>query len=155
MNKIDTPNYFPAESNASPRTLIVSCGDPRYFHSIWEFIHQDLGLGPGDFVPQPYPGCVAGMHVPEERLVIIKHLAFYLGHFPTINMIVLINHQGCGKYASLMGETPDDLLLIKGQQLRDLRGVSQKLGVTRPIKFELYYMRIHPEDPNQVWFDKI
>ena len=80
---------YPVLPVATPDTIVLWCGDPRFQEAVGRFIEDDLGLKHGQYVPLTLAGGVASlsepMSLPKEFKYLKETIEFFLGHFQSIN----------------------------------------------------------------------
>lgn len=151
--------------DAHPKALVIHCSDPRFQKAFSGFIHNELNLHEGEYIPIVVSGGAAPLseplRLPKEFKFVIERILAFLRIFPSTMRIVLINHEDCKHYQSL-SESLGNLFLRRGgtvieRQKKDLSAVAAALarmglpGVT----IELYFARIVPGQPPHVVFDRI
>ena len=121
----------------NPKSLVVSCVDPRFIFSVFEFLRDDLGYGSGDFSLIAVPGGIVTMatkagEVSHETKTVTEAVAFVLTHFKSIKEVVLIAHEACGKYGALSKQVPSEFALSPeetlGKQAGDLASVGKMMS---------------------------
>jgi hypothetical protein len=158
---------YPVHTHARPKALIVHCGDPRFKVAFRRFIAEDLDLTESQHILAVLAGGVASLTEPEslhsDFHFVKDKLAFYLTHFPSIEDLTLINHQGCGKYASLHQHFGEYFLLKHGvRSLEDrvrndlpmVRDTIQQ-HLPRPVRINLFYTKFVDGEHTAVTFEEI
>ncbi len=147
---------------AAPRALAVHCGDPRFQEPIAKFLAGELGLQSGQYVPLVVAGGVAslmaGDMLPKEAKFVREAVALYLDLFATLDRVILINHEDCGKYRALERTLPFYLgargqTLIDRQRL-DLQQAVAALTARHGIAVESYYAAFSNPSHTLVHFEK-
>lgn len=156
---------YKLQQGAAPEALVVYCSDPRFQSAFQQFIKNELGLSPGEYIPIVIGGGGGVLAHPEQLPKEFKFLKdrfeMHMHRFPSISRIVLINHEGCDYYEGLK----DRLKHLFGplassttdKQRNDLKGVARKLiGMVLPgVNIELYYAHLDKPDGDSVVFDRI
>ena len=130
-----------------PRDLVVCCSDGRFHSHIEEFVDTHLGIPESDLLVIP-----GGPHAlqllsnyPKARWA-TKFFFEFLARHHQISRIVLIGHEGCAWYRSVVF-AGRDLNLIKECQQQDLQAALGVAKDTHPrAKVELYFAK--PEGGN-------
>ena len=160
----ERPTYK-LQAGAAPDAIVVHCSDPRFQGAFSEFIRNELGLAPGEYIPIVVGGGGGVLAHPEQLPKEFKFLKdrfdMHMRRFHSISRIILINHEGCDYYAGLR----DKLKHLFGplassttdKQRSDLKGVAHKLvGMVLPgVNIELYYAHLVTPDGDSVVFDRI
>jgi hypothetical protein len=141
------PRLYPIRPTGTPKAFVIHCGDPRFQEPIARFLREELGLQPGDCLPLVVGGGVASLLVadalPKEAKFIREAIAFYLGLFPSIQRLVLINHEDCGKYRALARALPLFLHRFGGlmteRQLADLKQAGEQLAARHRMAVASYF----------------
>ncbi len=101
---------FPVVANPKPKALVVHCADVRFRKAFRNFLEGAvptgcLGLKEEDYVSLVIPGGVSSLSealtLPKQFKVAREQIDFLLGHFPSIDQVVLINHEDCAAYKLL------------------------------------------------------
>lgn len=157
------PRSYQIQPTVEPHTLVVHCGDPRFQEPIRRFLTEELGLKSVDYVPLVVGGGVAPLTepftIPKDAKYVREQMQFYAEHFGSIQRVVLINHEDCGKYKAMTKALPTMLSFVKNipeRQRQDLIKVG--LDVTgfmpRRLEVEKYYARFANKERTQIVFDK-
>lgn len=155
---------YPTLSVATPKTLVIWCGDPRIQEAVNLFLQQELQLKYGEYVPVTVLGGVASLSeplsIPKEFKYMKETVEFCLEHFASLQKIVLINHEDCAKYKAVR-EKLGSLFLrgfgsVTDRQLHDLAVVAKALAELspHPIEFEGYYGKYANLGHTQLFFEK-
>jgi len=148
---------------AAPQVLIIFCGDPRIQTPVNEFIHQSLGLQDGMYIPLTIPGGIASLTeasaLPKEFKYVKEAVEFYVARFPSIERIVLINHEDCAKYQALQAKIGPFFRRAENmahRQADDLAIIEKVLRafLPRPMSFERYYAKFANPEHTQMVFEK-
>jgi hypothetical protein len=147
---------------ATPRALAVYCGDPRFQEPIAKFLAGELGLAAGDYVPLVVAGGVASLMagdlLPKEAKFVSEAIAMYLGLFASLDRVVLINHEDCGKYKTLARALPLFLRqrehTLADRQKQDLQHSAAALTADHGIAVESYYAAFSNPSRTLVRFEK-
>jgi hypothetical protein len=90
---------------AKPEAIVLHCSDPRFQQAFEQFVHQELRLDKGKFIPLIIGGGPSVLahpeQLPKEFKFIKDRFEFYRENFPTIRRVVLIHHEDCDYYDSL------------------------------------------------------
>ncbi len=160
------PKLYTAVPDPKPGAIVVCCSDPRFYGAFQEFIHHELGLEDGEFIPI-FVGGGAGVlgHpelLPKEFKFLRERLEHYQRIFPTARRLILINHEGCRYYESLKAKTlkflgshlapspehaREDLSLV----VRAFQIVLGHLGYT----LECYYASFADPDRTRIKIEKV
>lgn len=149
----------------NPEAIVVCCGDPRFQAAFRGFIHDQLHLSDGKYVPVIIPGGAASlsdpMSFPKEFKVVSDVMDLFLTHFDSIKLVVLINHEDCKKYEA-MKKTLGNLFLNRVQsmverQKLDLGKVAKMLmeHYASKTKVKLYYARFADPGHTKTVFDEV
>ncbi|MEK7497142.1 MAG: hypothetical protein AAB657_04570 [Patescibacteria group bacterium] len=101
---------FPVVLNPKPKALVVHCADVRFRKAFRNFIEGDsatgcLGFKEDEYVNLVIPGGVSSftdvITLPKQFKVAKDQIGFLLNHFPTIDTVILINHEDCAAYKFL------------------------------------------------------
>lgn len=146
---------YRAIRNPKPTAIILRCSDPRFRIAFRDFTEQDLELQQGEFVPINIAGGPAILahkkthH--EEFSIIVKQILFFLKHFPSIRLIVLIGHEDCGFYKTIKNH-PDQ----EEKEKKDLpRAVKALSGfIAAEVEIKTFYARFADESQNEIVFEK-
>jgi len=156
---------YPGLATANPITLVIFCPDPRFQEATDKFIGDDLGLKPGEYVRLPFAGGVASlsepMRLPKDFKYVWDSCKFFVEHSPSIQRVVLINHEDCRKYAAMHGKV--NLLLrqatgnMSDRQKRDLEEALRLFAkvVGRNLSIDLYYASYANPEHTQISIDKL
>jgi len=160
MESQPTFSVLPA---AAPEVLAIFCGDPRIQSPVNEFLHQTLGLTDGMYVPVTIPGGVASFTeasaLPKEFKYVKEAVDFYIARFPSIQRIVLINHEDCAKYQALREKIGPFFRLahdLTQRHVDDLAIVEKLLSavLSRPVSIERYYARFANPEHTKLVFEE-
>ena len=124
-----TSKTYPAFPHPEPKAIIIFCGDPRFLVATNSFITEELGFKEGEYLPLSLPGGISSLSepfaLPKDFKVLKEGLQFYLEHMASITEVILINHEDCRKYHSLVE---------KLGPLNKLRGSHGRTPIRRPQK---------------------
>jgi hypothetical protein len=88
-----------------PKALVIHCIDPRFQKAFDEFIHEQLGLDEGEYIPLLVPGGIAGVgkriseFLPKNNKVLREQIQLALEVYQTEEpRVILINHEDCPAY---------------------------------------------------------
>lgn len=151
-----------------PKALVIHCIDPRFQKAFDEFIHEQLGLDEGEYIPLLVPGGVASVgkgiseFLPKNHKVLREQIQLALEVYQAQEPhVILINHEDCRAYSNLMKKLPS--FAIRGitmltRQVDDLKvasilieQITEKMGGR--CKFELYMARIG--NTGEIVFERI
>ena len=123
-------NVYEAMPHAHPEAVVVYCGDPR-FQTVFEaFTEKELGLPKGQFIPLVVGGGAGVLANPERLPKEFKFMKdrFELIHryFPSVQRVVLINHEDCIYYRMLAEKIPG-FLTDRASALRNRPGEDMDL----------------------------
>ena len=148
---------------ATPRALVVFCGDPRFQGPIHQFLQEELGLKDGEYLPFVIRGGVASLtlqgFLPKEAKYATEGAIAYLKQFTSIGKVILINHEDCGKYKILQKVAPFFFQAsqhVTDRQRADLVLVATMLGGLSPrhVVFERYFAKFADSNKSEVVFEK-
>lgn len=155
---------YPAHVNIAPKAIAIYCVDPRFLTAIEQFIEEELNLSRSEYVPFALGGGVASLAepfmFPKDAKYVREQLQFYADHFASIDRVVLINHEDCGKYAAMTKAAPIMLSLVRNiveRQQKDLAKVSNFILGFLPRKFsvEQYYAKFTDSKRTEIIFEKV
>jgi len=154
---------YPIQPVASPTTLSVFCADPRFDGPTRQFLHEELKIPDGGFVPMQIAGGAASfslLELPKELKYVREAVRFYLGLFRSITRVIVISHEDCGKYRALQQALPHLLSLVPtmtDRQRADLQKASDAILALAPrqLTIERYYARFANPEHTQVRFEKL
>ena len=150
-------------ANTAPRVLVVFCGDPRFQSPVRQFLEKELGFKEGEYLPLVIRGGVASMllsgFLPKEAKYVNGGIGDYLRQFESIERVILINHEDCGKYKILQRTAP--FLITAGQSLTeksksDLALVKHLFGTISPrqVQIDTYFAKFANPNHTEVVFEK-
>lgn len=154
---------YPALPTAAPKALVFWCGDPRIQEAVNHFLHDELGLQYGEYVPITVLGGIASfseqLSLPKDFKYMKETAEFCLEHFGSLKQIILINHEDCAKYKALrerIGPLFRGFRNLPERQIGDLLAVERILVSLshHPIGIERYYGRYADSERTQFVFDK-
>jgi hypothetical protein len=157
------PKTYRTIAVAAPRVLVVFCGDPRFQGPVRQFLDNELGLKEGEYLPFVIRGGVASFTVmnffSKEGKYVTEGAVNYIKQFGSIDKVILINHEDCGKYKLLQKSAPFFFEGVKDMRLRqrsDLLGVAQQLLALMPrhLEIEKYYASFSNSSKTEVVFEK-
>lgn len=151
--------------DAAPEAIVVHCSDPRFQRAFAEFIHQELKLQDGSYIPLVISGGVGSLaeplKLPKEFRFMKERLRMFLERFESIHRLILINHDDCRHYEWLQSYI-GKLFLQRFQNLTerqqaDLKKAAQGILTLTSLKLdvELYYARFADARKSQVVFDQV
>jgi hypothetical protein len=140
-----------SQAVVKPKTLIIFCSDPRFQAEFGKFVRNKLDLRNGEFVPILVGGGPAALANTSTRCYDFKFLKgqieFFLGHFPTLENIVLAGHEDCGYY--------HEVLKLPGQEEKDLVAAQKTVATFCSKPVLLYYARFASPDKKEIVFDPV
>lgn len=157
---------YAAHPDPKPEAVVIHCSDPRFQAAFEQFLHQELNLEKGRYIPIVVGGGGGVLAHPEQLPKEFKFLKDRLEHyrrvFPTVRRIVLINHEGCRYYDSLktkvlsfMGPLRHPRAEHAREDLALLTRVFQHLLAHLGYPAELYYARFADPERTKVIFEKV
>jgi len=164
MNQNQNQQRYSIIATAKPVALVLHCGDPRFQEAIRQFLETELGLDKGEYVPFVPAGGVASLSEPEnfshEFRYVRETTGFYINKFTTIKMVILINHEDCGKYRAMHQHLGDVFLKpfgdMRDRQRHDLsRALDAILGAaSRELDAYPFFARFANEEKTEVVFER-
>jgi hypothetical protein len=163
---VETANVYEARPEAAPQAIVVYCSAPRFQTAFDHFIEQELGLAKGEFIPFVIAGG-AGVLAHPQRLP--KEFKFMRDRFellrrtyPSVQRIVLINHEDCAYYR-MLGEKLHDVLPPHAdgrstwprEDMALIGDIFTRLLAHLGVPAELYYARFADEDHTKVAFERM
>lgn len=154
---------YKAHGEAKPRAIAIYCVDPRFQEATEQFLSEELDLPKGAYVPFALGGGVASLteplRLPKDAKYVRDLISFYADHFPTVSRIILVNHEDCGKYATLVAAVPLLRKLaghVSDRQKDDLRRVTEMIQrfLPRQMAIERYYASFANSERTLVKFEK-
>lgn len=151
--------------DAAPEAIVVHCSDPRFQRAFTEFIHQELKLQDGNYIPLVISGGVGSLaeplKLPKEFRFMKERLRMFLERFESIHRLILINHEDCRHYDWLQSYI-GKLFLQRFQNLTerqqaDLKKAAQGILALTSLKIdcELYYAKFADARKSKVVFEKV
>jgi hypothetical protein len=149
---------------AQPEAVVVYCSAPRFQTAFDQFIEKELGLRKGQFIPLVIAGGAGPLahpeRLPKEFKFMKDRLELFRKHYPSINRVVLINHEDCVYYRMLAEKIPGflqghaaDLLHRAGEDMPLIAQVFNRLLSHLGLQTEYYYARFADPDHTRVIFD--
>ncbi|MDA2930635.1 hypothetical protein MYX84_11935 [Acidobacteria bacterium AH-259-O06] len=146
-----------------PEAMVVHCIDPRFQPAFREFIRHHLGFQEGEYIPLVVPGSVASLGTSISSLM-PKHFKVFKDHLQVVfdsnqvRRVVLINHEDCRGYASLMRRLQRFVKIdLSKKQIEDMKfatGVIRQMAQRfTQLQFELYMACIGAD--NEVTFQDV
>ncbi len=156
---------YQIRKEAAPKALVISCVDPRFIYATFEFLNNELGYGSGDFSLVSTPGGVVMANVDHdnhahEKKTLVETMSFILNHFKTIDTVIKIAHEQCGKYAAL-GKALEEYKLeaenMLHKQCADMSAVEAMIPqlAGRDIKIKKYISRFDGEGSGEGYFEEV
>lgn len=155
---------YQIKKEAAPKALVISCVDPRFIYATFEFLNNELGYGSGDFSLVSTPGGVVMANVPHsdfshENKTLVETMTFILNHFKTIDTVIKIAHEQCGKYAALgkaLEEYKLDAENMLHKQCADMSAVESMIPqlAGRDIKIRKYLSKFDTAE-GQGYFEEV
>jgi len=161
---------FPINPNPKPKALIMHCSDARFKRAFRNFIEGDkdkgcMGYKEDDYISLIIPGGVSSMSdamlLPKQFKVAKEQIEFLTTHFPTVNTIVLINHEDCAAYKALTQKLGSLFLKhiskLADRQHLDLLSVAKTLLGMENFKahIKLYMAKFANPEHTKVTFEEI
>jgi hypothetical protein len=154
---------YPLNADAVPVAIVVHCSDPRFQEAFAQFIAEELHLVHGQYIPIVLGGGAGVLARPDQLPKDYKFLKdrLQLHHVPTVNRLILINHEDCRYYDSILGKLTG-FLGARSKDLadprRDLSLVAKITELAMPhlgLTPEMYYARFADASHKGVVFEKI
>ncbi|MCX6723822.1 MAG: hypothetical protein NT155_01445 [Candidatus Staskawiczbacteria bacterium] len=143
---------YRAIKNPNPKAIFIRCGDPRFRIAFRDF-PKELGFEQGDFVPIDVAGGPAALAYRRTRAADFCHMRrqieFFLGHFRSIQLVVIIGHQDCGYYKAIGNPAPDQEKLDLPKAAKTIRGMAPEAEV------QSYYAKFADESREEIVFEKV
>jgi len=163
VNQLNTYEVMP---NAVPQAIVVSCSDPRFQTAFDQFIATELGLAKGQFVPFVIAGGAGVLahpeRLPKEFKFMRERFELFRKHCPSIQRIVLINHEDCAYYRMLTEKIPgflrphpDGQSHLSRADMEVIAAVFRRLLSHLGLQIELYYARFADSEHTRVSFDPV
>jgi hypothetical protein len=123
------PKTYAAFPVATPKALVIWCGDPRIQGAVNAFIAEELGLSHNQYLPITLLGGVAPLseplRFPKDAKFLRDTAEFVFGNFPSIERVVVISHDECARYRALQQRIGSRFLngfaSLLDRQISDLR----------------------------------
>jgi len=146
---------YNANINPKPGTIIVSCSDPRIRTAIRRFVEEKLKLAQGEFVPINVAGGAAALahrtKRPGDFFYIRDQIEFFCGHFTSIKRVVIIGHQDCGYYKTILNHPDKD-----DREKKDLPRAAEVITREIPgVTVDCYYARFLDESHAEIVFEMV
>ena len=148
-----------------PEAIVIHCNDPRFQGAIDQFIHEELGLATGKYIPVVIPGATASfsepLTYPKEFKVVSDIISLFLGKHDSIKLIILINHEDCKKYEHMQEKLGNQFLRAAGSVLNrqkiDLSKVAKiLLGLAKSkMSIRLFYAKFANSEHTKTIFEEI
>lgn len=104
---------YGALREAKPKAIIVYCLDPRFQEALAAFISGELKLSYGEFIPLVIAGGASVLARPDECEVdfcfAMGQIDFLFSHFPSVEEVILISHEDCGRVGEKEPQSKADL----------------------------------------------
>jgi hypothetical protein len=158
---------YDAIPQPQPQAIVVYCSDPRFQTAFDRFIEEGLGLRKGQFIPLVVAGGAGPLahpeRMPKEFKFMRDRLDLFCGHFPSLQRLVLVNHEDCAYYRLLAEKVPGSArehaaagpFHHSRDDLEQVAGVFHRLLARLGLALELYYARFTDGDHRTVTFDPI
>ena len=75
---------------------------------------------------------------------------FFLGHFSSIQKVIIIGHQECGYYKSIANH-PDQ----EDKEKKDLPRAAKSIREAFHVEVEGYYASFHDESHSEIVFERV
>ena len=154
-------------SVVAPRVLVYFCRDPKIKNAVELFLKQEREFKLEECVlMSEFGGVLYGAEhsrLPFENFTFSNQLKFALQIFPTIDMVVGINHEGCGRYAAAHAAWGNSFLGGSGytmvdRQKRDLAVFSdavRQVIAPRSISIRVFHMNFANQERTRVSFEEV
>jgi len=162
--EIKKVNQVYPSTDAEPQAVVVYCSDPRFQAAFQGFIHEELGLSEGKFIPLVIAGGADAlsnpMRLPKEFKFMKDRLELYQSRFHDVKRIVLIGHEDCKYYESVR----DRIRNFMGSQLSLSAQHKITLGllpkviasfVAPKVSVEIYFAKFVDETHSEITFEKV
>lgn len=141
--------------NATPKAIVIRCFDRRFRKAHKGFIRDELKLRGEDFWPIKRAGGIAALARPRQMKAdfasLTSEIEFLVAHSPTVQHIILINHQDCKRYDKLVEREPK-----KDPEREDLDLAIRLLERKYPkLEISAYYARFVDADRSLITFDAV
>lgn len=148
-----------------PQAIVIHCSDPRFQQAFREFIHEELKLADGEYIPFVIAGGVGSLSeplkLPKEYKFVRDRIDLFVDRFGSIDRMILINHEDCRQYEAfeqLIGKLFLNRVsgMVERQKI-DLAKVSEALAgiVGRRLKFESYFAKFTGDGSKKVTFERV
>jgi carbonic anhydrase len=147
---------YKAIKDPKPKAIIIRCSDPRFRIAFRDFAVEELGLNQGEFVPINVAGGPAALAHYKTKVCdfnyLMHQIVFFIKNFESIQKIIIIGHQDCGYYKTIINH-PD----MEDKEKKDLPRAARIISKIkfRDIKIESYYARFTDENHAEIIFEKI
>jgi len=155
---------YPVLPSAKPKAIVLCCSDPRFQEAVTEFVEKDLGFAKGTYVPLTLFGAVASLteqdNLPKEFKYLAEALELGIGHFSSIENVVLINHEDCAKYKAMHAKIGSSFLRrfvdMPERQKSDLTKVMNVVAelANRKLTIDRYFAKFANAEHTEVVFEK-
>ncbi len=157
---------YTVDKGARPEAIVIHCSDPRFQAAFERFIHDELHLAHGQYIPIIVGGGGGVLahpeRLPKEFKFIRERIEHYRhGVFPTAVRLVIINHEGCRYYGSLKQRALGLLgskAALAAQPHEDLSAVGRIFARLLPhlgLTIEPYYAHFTGPQENEIVFEKV
>ena len=140
---------------ADPKAIIVRCFDRRFRGAHAEFIKEELSLSPEDFWPIKVAGGAGAIsrqrQMPAEFETLTSHIDLSVSH-SKICHIILINHQDCRRYDSIVDRKNSPQEPEKQDLYKAIRLLSRKYP---SVEISAYYAKFADEDQTMIFFEPV
>lgn len=149
--------YLATKTN--PTTLIVHCSDPRFQPAFNCFSNRELNTTQDQAVPIIIAGGPASLANPimaKEKQFLSGQIVFLLKHFPSINMLALINHEDCGFYKQI--PNPEERINREKEDMPTVaRAITGRIASEeiKGVEVAAFYAGFADTDRNKIVFEKI
>ena len=160
---VETYDVLPS---VEPRVIIYFCRDPKIRAAVERFVTKELKLDLAECIMMSEFGGV--FHATEQfRLAsefdhFENQLRFALDNFPTINTVIGINHDGCGRYAAAQKKWGHMFVgpssSIERRQECDLATFTEtvfRVIAPKHILVKRFFMRFANEERTKVSFEEL
>lgn len=148
-----------------PEAIVIHCADPRFQDAFSNFLSDKLALKPGSYVPIVISGAIASLteplSFPKEFKVLNDILMLFIDRYPSIKLVVMINHEDCRKYEQLK-EKMGSLFLLRAKdiierQKIDLKKIARIIldAASKKMDIKMYYAKFADDTHKNVRFEEI
>ena len=144
---------YQAIKDPQPIAIIIRCSDPRFRIAFRDFTKDELWYEQGQFVPINIAGGPAALAHQKTKRYDFQHLMrqirFFLGHFKSIQKVILIGHQECGYYTTIANH-PDK----EDREKKDLPRAAETIHRLFDIQVESFYASFANANHTEIVFEQ-